>query len=123
MRSDPMNAKSAGANGARHRGKRDNWQGKDSTSVSLVHEANAGPGRKSASGGRQAAGQLRRAAECELLATRAERVGRWPDARRLRHEANELRRLARGSRVEGLVLDIARDVATARLVRWAGRGA
>lgn len=30
-RRDPMNAKSADANGAQHRGKRDNWQGKDTT--------------------------------------------------------------------------------------------
>lgn len=30
-RRNPINAKSAGANGARHRGKRDNWQAKDTT--------------------------------------------------------------------------------------------
>lgn len=80
-------------------------------------------GRKSEAPGRQVAGQLRRAAECDLLASRAERVGRWPDARRLRCEAHRLRRLARGPRHPELVLDFERGLATARLERWAGRNA
>lgn len=78
-------------------------------------------GRKSPAAGRQVAGQIRRAAECKLLATRAERIGRWPEARRLRHEANELRRLARPPRAPELVVDFERELAAGRLVRWAGK--
>lgn len=120
---DPMNATSAGANGARQKGKRDNWQAKDSTGSAARNRAvmSTPEGRKSEAPGRQVAGQLRRAAECDLLATRAERVGRWPDARRLRCEAHRLRRLARGPRHPELVLDFERGLATARLERWAGR--
>lgn len=71
----------------------------------------------------QARGQLRRAAECDLLATRAERAGRWPEARKLRHEAHELRRLARGPRLPEIVLDVELALAGVRLTRWAGRAA
>lgn len=71
----------------------------------------------------QARGQLRRAVALELQATRAERVGRWPEARRLRHEAHELRRLARKPRQEEAVIDVERGLAAARLARWARRAA
>lgn len=44
----PMKCEERPGKGARHGGKRDNWQGKDSTPVHLGTEANARRGRKSA---------------------------------------------------------------------------
>ncbi len=47
-RRDPINAKSAGANGAQHRGKRDNWQAKDTTGAGNERAVSSTPeGRKS----------------------------------------------------------------------------
>jgi len=71
----------------------------------------------------QVAGQLRRAEEREVLAAEAERAGRWPEARRLRHEANELRRLARAHRLPELVVDVERELTAVRLARRTDGGA
>lgn len=71
----------------------------------------------------QARGQLARALDLDEQADRLAAAGRWPDARRLRHEANQLRRLARGPRPQAPRVDIERELAAARLGRWADRSA
>ncbi len=122
---DPMKCEERRGNGARHEGSGQGRHAEDSTGRAARNRAvmSTPEGRKSEAPGRQVAGQLRRAAECDLLASRAERVGRWPDARRLRCEAHRLRRLARGPRHPELVLDFERGLATVRLERWAERNA
>lgn len=71
---------------------------------------------------RQAPGQLLRAAALVEQADRAARFGAWQVARRLRHQANLLRRRARGTRPNNPVV-VERQLAAARLDRWAGRSA
>lgn len=53
----------------------------------------------------QARGQLTRAHSLDEQADRLAAAGRWPDARRLRHEARHLRQLARGARPSTPVVD------------------
>lgn len=71
----------------------------------------------------QAAGQLRRAEGLEAQADRLAGFGEWPAARKLRHEARQLRRLAAGPRPEAPLVDVERELAAGRLERWAGRSA
>lgn len=71
----------------------------------------------------QARGQLSRARLLNEQADRLAAAGRWPDARRLRHEARHLRQLARGARPSTPVVDFGRELAAARLGRWSGRSA
>lgn len=119
---DPMKGNEPAGRPAHHGGMGQGRGLKDSTDGTSRNRAvmSTPEGRKFVTAGRQVAGQLRRAAECELLATRAALAGRWPEARRLRHEANELRRLARAPRVSELVVDVERELAAVRLARWAG---
>ncbi len=122
---DPMKSEERPGKGAHHEGMGQGRGLKDSTDGTPRNRAvmSTPAGRKSARAGRQVAGQLRRAAEREVLAADAALAGRWPEARRLRHEANELRRLARAPRVSELVVDVERELAAVRLARWAGRTA
>ena len=71
---------------------------------------------------RQAAGQLLRAALLDEQADRLALTGDYRAARRLRHEAHRLRRLAR-PRIEAPAVDVERQLAAARLARWAARSA
>lgn len=71
----------------------------------------------------QAAGQLRRAEGLEAQAAHRHAFGDWPGARRLLHEARQLRRLAAGPRPEAPLVDIERELAAGQLARWAGRRA
>ena len=71
---------------------------------------------------RQAAGQLLRAALLDEQADRLALTGDYRAARRLRHEAHRLRRLAR-PRTETPTVDVERELAAARLARWAARSA
>lgn len=79
-RRGPMNAKSAGANGALHRGKGDNWQTKDTTSVHEGTEEYGPQERKSApSPWRRLSDVLAEAVGDELLRELLE-AGRQVDA-------------------------------------------
>ena len=71
----------------------------------------------------QSRGQLAKAASLEAEADRLQSYGAYPAARRARHQANQLRQLARGPRPETPVVDVERELAAGQLVRWAGRGA
>lgn len=78
----------------------------------------------------QSRGQLAKVAQLEAEADRLQADGAYPAARRARHQANHLRRLAAGPRpehllhfVEGVPLLAEKEQALDQLGRWAGRGA
>ena len=70
----------------------------------------------------QTAGQRRRADLLDEQADRLALTGDYRAARRLRHEAHRLRRLAR-PRTETPTVDVERELAVARLRAWSERGA
>lgn len=71
----------------------------------------------------QARGQLARAARLEAEADALQASHAYPAARRARHQANQLRRLAAGPKPEQPVVDVERALLVNQLGRWAGRGA